>query len=102
MRLVYARRARQDLQEIYDIIAAHSPESAARVMRVIRYQCELAADFPFASAATDEPGVRRLPVVRCPYTIFFRVLAGADVVEVARMLHSARVRDLSRLPGDEG
>lgn len=98
MKLVFAERARQDIDDIYTTIAAGSPAAASRVVQAIRSQCELAADFPFASAATDEPDVRRLPIVRFPYTIFFRVRPGGDVVEVARILHSARVTDLRQMP----
>lgn len=98
MRLVFAERARQDIDDIYNAIAASNPAAALRVVRAIRSQCELAADFPFASAATDEPDVRRLPIVRLPYTIFFRVRPGRDVVEIARILHSARVTDLRQMP----
>jgi len=101
MRLVFAERARQDIEAIHDSIAASSPVSAARVIRAIREHCERAADFPFASAATDEAHVRRLPLVRYPYTIFYRVRPGADVVEIARILHSARVTDLRQMPGEE-
>lgn len=101
MKLVFAERARQDIDDIYTAIAAGSPAAASRVLRTIRSQCELAADFPFASAATDEPDVRRLPIVRFPYTIFFRVHPGADLVEVARIVHSARVTDLRQMPDDE-
>jgi plasmid stabilization system protein ParE len=55
-------------------------------------------DFPFASAPTDEPNVRRVPVVRYPYTIFFRIDPDRGLVEIARVIHSARVRNLGQMP----
>ncbi len=42
-----------------------------------------------------------MPLVRYPYTVFYRVDAGRDVVEVARVIHAARVRDLGRMPEEE-
>lgn len=66
MRLVFAERARQDIQDIYETIAASN--------------CLRIADFLFASAPTDEPHIRRLPIVRFPYRNFFRVRPDADLV----------------------
>jgi toxin ParE1/3/4 len=101
MKVVYAERARHDIADIYDSIAPHNPAAAQRVEDMIRATCEGLADFPYASAATDEPNVRRVPLVRLPYTIFFRIDAARDLVEIARVLHSARVRDLGKLPDVE-
>ncbi len=101
MKVVYAERARQDIDDIYTSIAAHSAASAQRVEDLIRSTCESLADFPFAFAATDEPGVRRVPLVRYPYTAFYRVAVDRDVVEIARVIHGARMRDLDRLPDED-
>jgi toxin ParE1/3/4 len=95
------RFARADIGDIYDKIARRSPVNAPRVEDKIRATCEALADFPFASARTDAPNVRRVPVVRYPYTIFFRVNAAAGLVEIARVIHSARVKNLDRMPDDE-
>lgn len=65
---------------------------------MIRATCERLADFPFVAAETDEPGVRRLPLVRYPYAIFYRVIPVLDRVEIARIIHSARISDLGRVP----
>lgn len=101
MKLVYAVRARNDIGDIYDKIARTNPTNAQRVEDKIRATCEGLAQFTFASAPTDEPNVRRVPVVRYPYTIFFRVNAAADRVEIARVIHSARVQNLEQMPDDE-
>lgn len=98
MKVVFAVRARQDIADIYDSIAVHSPPSAQRVEDAIRACCEGLADFPFASAGTDEPHVRRVPLVRYPYAVFFRVDETRQLVEIARVIHSARVTDLGRIP----
>jgi toxin ParE1/3/4 len=98
MRLVFAERARLDIAEIYDHIAPHDPVAAQLVEDAIRALCETLRRFPFASAATDEPGVRRAPLVRYPYTVFFRIDPDRKRVEIARVVHGARIRSLRRMP----
>ena len=100
MKVVFAERARRDIGEIYDSIARHSSDAAQRVEDAIRSACDGAGDFPFASVATDEPSVRRLPLVRYPYTIFYRVDATRGRVEIVRVVYGARVRNLGRLPDE--
>jgi len=98
MKVVYAERAKRDIGDIYDTIAPHNPTAAQRVEDMIRTACEGLADFPYAPPATDEPNVRRIPLVRYPYTIFYRVDPIRNLVEIARVVHSARVRDLGSVP----
>jgi plasmid stabilization system protein ParE len=64
MKVVYAERARVDIADIYDSIAQHNPAAAQRVEDVVRATCEGLPDFPYASVATSEPNVRRVPLVR--------------------------------------
>ncbi len=98
MKVVYAERARQDIAAIYDYIALNNAGAAQIVEDAIRSACEALADFPLAAPATDEPGVRRAPLVRYPYTIFYRVDADRQRVEIARVIHAARIRRLGSLP----
>ena len=100
MKVVYAERARRDIEDIYESIAPHNPTAAQRVEDLIRTTCEGLADFPYAAVATDEPNVRRVPLVRFPYTVFYLVDPVRNVVEIARVVHSARVRDLGKIPDD--
>ena len=44
------------------------------------------------------PKVRRLPLLRYPYTIFYRVDPDRNIVEIARVVHGARIRDLGSMP----
>jgi toxin ParE1/3/4 len=101
MKVVFAERARSDIGEIYEHIVQQNRQAAQRVEDMIRASCESLADFPFASSATDEPNVRRLPLVRYSYTIFYRADTVHDLVEIARVIHSARVKDLSKTPSDD-
>lgn len=100
MRVVFAERARRDIGDIYNSIAQHNPVAAQNVEDTIRAACERLAEFPHASAATDEPNVRRMPLVRYPFTIFYRVDAERELVEVARVIHAARIKNLGRIPDD--
>jgi plasmid stabilization system protein ParE len=98
MKVVYAERARQDIAAIHDAIASQSPAAAKRVESLIRSQCERLAEFPYAAPETDVPDVRRLPLVRYPYAIFYRVNAARGRIEIARVIHSARIWDLGKAP----
>lgn len=101
MKVVYAERARQDMAAIYDYIALRNGRAAQAVEDAIRTTCEALADFPFAAPATDEPNVRRAPLVRYPYTIFYRVNVEREHVEIARVIHSARVKNLGKSPNED-
>ena len=100
MKVVFAERARQDIEAIYDYIASSNPAAAQAVEDAIRTTCEALGEFPYAALATDEPGVRRAPLVIYPYTIFYRVDDQRQRIEVARVIHGARITDLRRLPED--
>jgi len=101
MKVVYADRARQDIEAIYDHIALSNPAAAQAVEDAIRSTCLALAEFPYAAPATDEPNVRRAPLVIYPYTIFYRVDDEQQRIEVARVIHGARITNLGRLPEDE-
>jgi toxin ParE1/3/4 len=98
MKVVFAEQARQDLASIYDHLSLRSRRTAQRVETMIRAQCERLAEHPKTGAMTDTKSVRRLPLVKYPYTIFYRVDAPAERIEIARVVHGARVRNLRRVP----
>lgn len=100
MNLVYAPRARQDIADIYDSIAMRNPAAAQRVEDLIRANCEALVHFPYAASATNLANHFRRPLVRFPYTIFYSVDAAHDRIEVLRVIHSARVKDLRQTPED--
>jgi plasmid stabilization system protein ParE len=59
-------RAVGDLEDIRDYLIEHSPSGAERVRQHIVQTIERLGDFPFLGRATDEPGVRVLPLTRYP------------------------------------
>jgi toxin ParE1/3/4 len=100
MKVLYASRALRDIDDILAYINARSPQGARSVSFAIEHAIRTCAFSPHASATTDEPGVYRRPLGRYRYTIFYRVLAGGEGIEIARVIHGARVRNLRRMPND--
>lgn len=98
MKVVFARRALSDLMEIFDYIAAQDVGTAVSVEADIRRACEDLAHFPYANPATDIANVYRMPIPTRGYTVFYRVRRRDAVVEIARIVRSARIRALGRIP----
>jgi toxin ParE1/3/4 len=94
--LFFAPRARQDLQDILDFIAADDEQSAVRMLQRFEKTFHLVAEHPFIgppAPATGQVGIRKISVP--PYVIFYRIREPA--AEIARILHSSRDLDLSAL-----
>jgi len=100
MRLRFTPRAQRDLADIYDYLAEKNPAAAQRVEDHIRASLELLETWAGFGAPTDLGDVRRLPIVRYPYRAFYRVDEAAGEVQVLRVLHGARIRDLKSLPDE--
>ena len=98
MRLVYTEPARDDISAIYDYNARRSVRSARLIERRIRSACKMAADFPGSAPKTNVPNVRRSPMVRHPYTIYYRIKTDLDLVEILRVIYSPRIIDLDTPP----
>jgi toxin ParE1/3/4 len=91
MKLVLSRLALADLDEILGFIAERSPLGAAHVELRIRRSFDLISRYPEAAQCVEQrPVVRRLPLVRFPYVIYYEV--STDQVTVLRILHGARER----------
>jgi toxin ParE1/3/4 len=89
MRLLLSQLALAELDEILDYLAERSPLGAKHVEMRIRRAFERIADHPEAAERVEQrPGVRRLPLVRYPYVIYYEI--GEDAVTVLRILHGAR------------
>jgi toxin ParE1/3/4 len=101
VRLVYAPRALRDIDEILAYIQSRSRQGAGNVSRAIERAMELCALNPYNGAPTNESNLYRYPLARYRFRVFYRVDAARDVVEIARVIHGARVRDLGRLPDED-
>jgi toxin ParE1/3/4 len=98
MRVRFAPQALLDVASIYDDIAQENRAAAQRVEDFIHAAIDMLGTFPGLGVATGEEDVRRLPIGRFPYTVFYRVDLAAGEVHVLRVTHAARVRDLRKLP----
>ena len=98
MNVAYAPRALRDIDAILAYIQKRSPSGARNVSLAIEYTIHTCALNPRTGTKTDEPNVYRRPLGKYRYTIFYRILP--DGIEVARVVHGARVKNLAKLPDD--
>jgi toxin ParE1/3/4 len=89
MKVRYSNLALAELDAILSDLAAKNPTAAQRFEGRISQVSERIGRFPngFQEVA-ERPGVRRVPLVRYPYLIFYKVFA--DEVIVLRVVHGAR------------
>jgi plasmid stabilization system protein ParE len=89
MRFVLARPALADLDEILTYLSERSPLGAQHVEARMRRAFAHIANFPEAAERVEQrPEVRRFPLARYPYVIYYEI--GPDAVTVLRILHGAR------------
>lgn len=100
MIIVYAPRALRDIDELLAYIQQRNPAAARTISLAIERAVELSAQVPLTGGKTDVPHLYHRPLVRYPYTIFYSVDADRDRIEILRVVHGARVKNLARLPDD--
>lgn len=88
MKVRYTPRARADLHEIYSYLYTSSPRGALNVRSTIRNAAASLGQDPRRGHDTDAAEVRRLPVVRYNYAIYFRVRGGE--VQIVHVRHTSR------------
>ncbi len=89
MRLVLSRLALAELDDILGYISERSPLGAKHVEARVRRALDHIARHPEAAERVEQrPDVRRRPLARYPYVIYYEI--GADAVTVLRILHGAR------------
>lgn len=89
MKVRYSRLALAELVAILSELAAKNPVAAQRFESRIRQIGERIGRYPegFQEVA-ERLGVRRVPLLRYPYLVFYKVVA--DEVLVLRVVHGAR------------
>lgn len=85
---VYAPRALRDLEAIAEYLKERSPSGRANVMAAIKASVDALIAFPEMSPAIDSAGHRRLPVLRFPYVIFYRI--AAEEIIILHIRHTSR------------
>ena len=88
MGIVYAPRALADLQAIEGYISPHNPVAAKRVLAVIKSAIDALEQFPRLGLPIDNENRYRLPIVRFPYIVFYR-LTDAEII-ILHVRHGAR------------
>lgn len=73
MKLRFAPRARNDINQIHEYISQHNASAAIAVVRRIRATCQLLARYPGLGRQTDIPEVRVFPISRYPHLVYHRV-----------------------------
>lgn len=88
MNVVYAPRALRDLQDIAAYPSACSPDAAARVLGAIKSSVDTLDFFPQIGRVVDNANHRRVPVLRYPYVIFYRI--ADDNLLILHIRHTSR------------
>ena len=89
MKLRYSRRALAELDAILSDLGSMNPAAAHRFEARIFQIGERIRQFPYGfQEVAERPGVRRVPLVRYPYLIFYKMLG--DEAVVLRIVHGAR------------
>jgi plasmid stabilization system protein ParE len=70
--IVYAPRALRDLEAIEDYLQAHHPSIPRYVFGTVKTKIESLAVFPGIGTELSAAGLRRMPIVRYPYVVFYR------------------------------
>lgn len=96
MRLSYSKLALADLDQLLQYTDQHWPLNKAKIAAQLRETEQLIRTFPAAGQMTRFRDLRKRPVGRFPYTIFYRVTE-SDIV-IVRIRHQARKPLLSDTP----
>ena len=88
MKLSYAPRALRDLEGIAAFLVQRSPSGSAHVLAAIKSSIDALTAFPEMAPAVDSAGHRRLPVLRYPYAVFYRI--AGDELLILHVRHTAR------------
>ena len=97
MNVIYSPRALRDIDEVLYHIQQRSPRGARNLSLAIERTIDLCALNPRAGSVADEPDLYRRTLGKYRYTVFYRTRSD-DSIEIARVIHSARVKDLGKVP----
>jgi plasmid stabilization system protein ParE len=88
MNVVYAPRALRYLQGIAEYMRQRSPAGLLNILTAIKSSVDALAAFPEIGRSMNDFGHRRMPVLRYPYAIFYRI-AGNELI-VLHIRHTSR------------
>ena len=88
MRVVWLRKALQNLRDEAEFIARDNPAAAREVVARIEHAAQLLSDHPSLGREGRVPGTRELIVPDTPYIVPYRVMDSRIVV--LRVFHASR------------
>jgi toxin ParE1/3/4 len=88
MRIRYTATALREIDDILFYIAERNQTAAVALRARVDKTVAALLDFPDMAQAADEPGVRRIPIGRSPYIIYYAV--EGDEIVILHTRHGAR------------
>ena len=88
MKIRYTETALVEINEVFSYISERNAPAAKRVVARIEQTIQNLGDFPEMAQEADEPGVRRMPVTRYPFIVFYAI--DADEVVILHVRHGAQ------------
>ena len=88
MNVVYAPRALRDLKGIAAYLGERNPATVVNVLGAIKSSIDTLSFFPQIGRVVDNVGHRRVPVLRYPYLIHYRI--AGDELLILHIRHSSR------------
>lgn len=89
MKWVLSLEAEIQLAKIAEYLTPRNPQGAQRVEDALQDAFALIATYPHIGNEVDK-GVRRFPLTRYPYLIFYRVQEAEGVIDVFTVRHAAQ------------
>lgn len=84
----YSPKASEDLNSIFDFIAADRPDAAAKTIERILSACDKLAMFPELGLQRDELALGVRAFIVGSYVVYYKHSVGS--IRVERVLHAAR------------
>jgi plasmid stabilization system protein ParE len=88
MNIVYAPRALRDLEDIAGYLVERNPRGAFNVLAAIKSSIDTLSTLPRVGRSVDGAGRRRVPVLRYPYLIYYRI--AVDELLILQIRHTSR------------
>ena len=93
MKVRYRRRARLDIEDIYQYIGKRNPRAATEIVARIRYAADRLGSLPYMGHVGRSPGTYEWVVVGLPYVIVYEINEAAHEIAIIAVFHGAQDRE---------
>lgn len=90
MKIRFSRTALHQLDVALSYVENANPSAARKIKAAIGRSINRLRFLPRSCELTDQAGVRRLPIVRYPYVVFYIVDDDAGEVVILRVRHTSQ------------